>query len=555
MGRRIRNLQRYREITIAFSRNGFNYLVRDLGLYEIVSIPKRLFLKEPKTEKKSTGERLRHFLEELGPTFVKLGQLASTRPDLLPPDIIKELEKLQDGVKPFSYDEVKEIIEEELDKPVEDVFKEFHKEPLGSASIGQVHYAVLTTGEKVAVKIQRPSVEKIIQSDLEILHQLAVLAESRVDWAARYRLKDIVKEFSKAIIAELDYTVEGRNADRISKQFQADPTVYVPHVYWEHSTKKILTMEYLKGTKLKDYDSFDYLDKKVLAERIANSYFHQVLLEGFFHGDPHPGNISVLPTNVIGFMDFGMVGRLSPEMQDHFASLVIAVMRKNTEGVIRAIDRMGLIPDETDMQQLHLDVDEVREKYYDVPLSQVSLGDAINDLFSIAHKHQILIPTDLTLLGKTLLTVESIVEKLDPEMSIIHIAEPYGKQLLMNRLHPNNIASRIAGEIGDYGESLITLPKQLKEITEILKKGKLPVEISVPKVDLFLTKLDRISNRLSFSIVLLSFSIIMVGLIIGSALGGQSSVLWNVPAIEIGFIVALLMFLGLLYSIFKSGRF
>ncbi|WP_017727084.1 ABC1 kinase family protein [Halalkalibacterium ligniniphilum] len=506
---------------------------------------------------KTTGERVRLFLEELGPTFVKVGQIASTRPDLIPADIIEELVKLQDRVPPFSFQEVKTIIEQELGLKLDLVFSEFHETPLGAASIGQVHYAVLKSGEQVAVKIQRPNVEKVIKTDLEILQELAKLAEFRLEWAAKYRVKDIVEEFSKALLAELDYTVEGRNADKVAKQFKDDPNIRIPHVYWDYSTKKILTMEYIEGVKLNDLEKLHQksYNTKVLAERVAHAIFHQILIEGFFHGDPHPGNVSALPEDVIVFMDFGMVGRLTPEMKTHFASLVIAIMRQSTDGVIKAITQMGLVPDDVNMQLLRLDVDQLRDKYYDVPLSKVSLGEAINELFSIAHQHHIQIPADLSLLGKTLLTVEGMVENLDPDLSIIKVAEPFGRQLLKDRYNPKKVAENIFEQWKEFGEVLTDVPKNIQELTSILKEGKFHLEITIPKVELFLTKLDRISNRLSFSIVLLSFSIIMVGLIIGSALGGQSSLLWNLPAIEIGFGVAILMFLWLLYSIFKSGRF
>ncbi|UTR14111.1 AarF/ABC1/UbiB kinase family protein [Salipaludibacillus sp. LMS25] len=557
--RKIRHLQRYREIAFAFSRNGFGFIVKELGLYNIISLPKRLFIKDKDNEfkTKTTGERIRLFLEELGPTFVKLGQIASTRPDLIPSSIIEELEKLHDKVPPFAYEDVKGIIEAEFEGNLTDIFDDFDEKPLGAASIGQVHYAVLKTGEPVAVKVQRPMIEKIIQTDLEILYEIASLAEKRFAWAARYEVCRIVEEFSKALRKELDYTNEGRNADRIAGQFKDDTHIYIPSVYWDYTTKKVLTMEYVEGTKLNNISELtrEGYDTKILAERVANSVFHQILIEGFFHGDPHPGNVAAFPGNGIVYMDFGMVGRLTPDMKANFANLVIAIMRQRTDGVIRGIMRMGLVSEEVNIQQLTVDVDDLKAKYYDVPLSKVRLGEAVNDLFAVAQEHQIRIPADLTLLGKTLLTMEGLVETLDPDLSIIKIAEPFGKQLLIDRLHPKNVAASTFSYIGDYGDSLLELPKQINELTKVVKKGKLPLEVNIPNVERFLTKLDRISNRLSFSIVLLSFSIIMVGLIIGSAMSGQSSVLWNLPAIEIGFTVALLMFLWLLYSIFKSGRF
>ncbi|WP_307192608.1 ABC1 kinase family protein [Mesobacillus stamsii] len=556
--KRIRHFQRYRDIVAAFSRNGFGFLIKELGLLELLSLPKRLFVEDyPEIHSKTLGERIRLFLEELGPTFVKIGQIASTRPDLIPADIIHELEKLQDRVPPFSFQEVKTIIEQELGVAIDSVFEEFHESPLAAASIGQVHFAVLNSGERVAVKIQRPNIKKIIETDLEILQELALLAELRLKWAAQYQLRDMVEEFSMSLRAELNYTIEGRNAEKIDKQFENDPKIRIPKVYWKYSTPKVLTMEYIEGKKLNEIqkNEDEEYNHKILAERLVHAIFHQILIEGFFHGDPHPGNIIALPGEVIVFMDFGMVGRLTTELKSHFASLVISMMRQNTDGVIKAITRMGLVPDDVNMQRLRSDVDQLKEKYYDVPLSQVSLGEAVNDLFSIAYQHHIQIPADLILLGKTLLTIEGTVEQLDPELSIIKMAEPFGRQLLKERYHPRKVAGKVLNHMFEYAEILTELPKSIQQYTTVLKKGKMRMEITIPELDLFLTKLDRISNRLSFSIVLLAFSIIMVGLIIGSALSRQSLLLWNIPAIEIGFGVALLMFLWLLYSIFKSGKF
>jgi ubiquinone biosynthesis protein len=555
--KRIRHIKRYREIAVAFSRNGFGFVIKELGLHELIPLPKRLTARQEQKHSKTTGERVRLFLEELGPTFVKMGQFASTRSDLIPEDITKELSKLQDQVPPFSSEEAKAVIEQELGTKIDDIFQEFDDQPLGSASIGQVHYAVLKSGDPVAVKVQRPNIKDRIKTDLEILKQLAVLAEYRLEWAERYDVKEIVEEFAKALAAELDYTVEGRNGDRIAGQFADDPHIDVPGVFWDFTTKKVLTMEYISGTKLTDIGLLARkgFNAKVLAERIANAIFHQIFIEGFFHGDPHPGNISARSGDSIVFMDFGMTGRLTRDTKDAFADLVISLMRQNTDGIIKAIMKMGVVPDDADIQMLTADVDLLRDKYYDIPFSQVSIGEAVNDLLSVAHAHYIQIPANMTLLGKALVTMEGTVERLDPDISIVKVAQPFGRQLLKERYRPKRMAEHLFNQWVEMGGVLTDMPKNLRDIAAMVKKGKLPVEISIAKADMFLHKLDRISNRLSFSIVLLSFSIIMVGLIIGSALGGQSSILWNIPAVEIGFGVATLMFLWLLFSIFRSGRF
>jgi ubiquinone biosynthesis protein len=557
--KRIRHLQRYREIVNAFIRHGFGFTIKELGLSELLSFPKRLFPEGTKGSfNKSTGERIRLFLEELGPTFVKIGQVASTRYDVLPADIISELENLQDQAPPFSNETVQKIIEDELGHPIAELFKEFNGVPLAAASIGQVHYAVLKTGEPVAIKIQRPNMKGTIETDLEILQDLALLAEQRLDWAAHYQIRDIVDELAKSLLEELDYSIEGRNSEKIANQFKNDLGIVIPKVYWEYTTKKVLTMEYVEGIKLNEAEKLKEAgnNPKELAKNVVNSILKQILVEGYFHGDPHPGNVLALPGDDLVFLDFGMVGRLSSEMKNNLASLVIALMKKKTDDVVKSIMHMGIVPEDIDVMSLRADVDRLYEKYYDVALSTTSLAQVIGDLFAVAYRHHIRIPSDLTLLGKTLLTMEGMVVKLDPEISILKVAEPFGKRLLMERYEPKKVAGNVWDQLVEMGGFVNDLPKTLNEISLLLKKGKVKQEISFPDSDKIINKLNRISNRIAFSISLLSFSIVFMGLIIGSSLSGKTSTfLLKIPTVEIGFGVTVFMFLFLIYSIFKSGKF
>ncbi|MBP1996985.1 ABC1 kinase family protein [Paenibacillus eucommiae] len=554
-GKRIRQLQRYRTIVSAFARNGLGYVSHEMGLTEKLQFFRSVEHKEH--HDKSVGERIRLLLEELGPTFVKLGQIASTRPDLLPADILKELERLQDKVSAFPYQDAVSIIEEELGAPVESLFQRFSDTPLAAASIGQVYQAQLHDGTEVVVKVQRPDIQRMIETDLDILADWARLAESRLDWAHNYRLLDIVDELGKALRAELDYGAEARNARRFANQSRAPKHVRIPAIYWDYSTKLVLTMQYIEGIKLSDQDKLKQagLDRRLLAERFASAIFHQVLVEGFFHGDPHPGNVLALPDGSLALLDFGMVGRLSPGMKKHFASFVIALRNQSSKGVIRAISHMGVIPDDVDRDGLNADVDEMREKYYKVPLNQVSLGAAVNDLFALAFRHQIRIPSELTLLGKSLLTMEGVVTALDPTFSVFDVAEPFGKKLFLERLDPRQMLKNWMEDVPEYFDLLSEVPLSLKQLSTVLRQGKLRVEVASPQVDALMTKMDRISNRLSFSIVLLALSIVMVGLIIGAALSESHTLLWRIPIIEIGFVVAMVMFIWLIYAILRSGRF
>ncbi len=408
--KRVRHINRYREIAAALLSQGFDYIVEETGLMQKVPYYQRV---RPVFAKENTGgvaEGIRLVLEQLGPTYVKLGQIASTRPDLLPSEIIDELEKLQDAVPAFSFTEVRSVLQEELGGTLEKIFQHFESEPIAAASIGQVHKAVLKTGRTVAVKIQRPSITIDIQTDLEILYELSNLAERRFHWAKSYQLMDMIDEFSKSLRSELDYTNEARNAEKISKQFINNPLIYVPKIYWDYSTQKVLTAEYIEGIKISKKE--DLKEKgynlSLLAERFAKGIFHQIFMEGFFHGDPHPGNVVVLPGEIIAFLDFGMVGRLSSEMKYNLSSLVIGLMRQDADELTKTIFRMGIVPDHVNRVQLREDIEVLNEKYYGVPLSKVSLGEAVSSIFAAALKHKIKIPADLVLVGKALLTMEGI---------------------------------------------------------------------------------------------------------------------------------------------------
>jgi ubiquinone biosynthesis protein len=549
-GKRMRHINRYRDIAAALINQGFEYVVEEMGL----TSASPLTAVTDKTTR-GIGERIRLVLQQLGPTYIKLGQIASTRPDLLPNEVICELEKLQDNVPSFSFTQVRNIIEQELGATLEELYQQFNSSPLAAASIGQVHQAILKTGEKVAVKIQRPGISAMIETDLEILHELASLAERRFTWAENYQIADMVNEFSKSLRDELDYTIEAHNAEKIAKQFTDNPKVYIPRVYWDYSTKKILTAEYIEGLKISEVEKLEQqgYNLHLVAERLVKAIFHQIFLAGFFHGDPHPGNIVVLPGEIIGFLDFGMVGQLSAEMKYNLASLIIALMRQSSSDLVKAILHIGIVPDNVNMRQLRNDIEIVKKAYLGMPLSQISLGDAVSNIFAIALKHKIKMPADLTLLGKALLTIEGTVERLDPDLSILDIAEPFGRKLLMERLQPQALVETVWKSATEFGNLLVNLPKHFEDLSFFVKRGRLRLDVSIPEINFFLKAQDRISNRLPFSIILLAFSIIMSSIIVGLSLAGQASFLL-IPAVEIGFGIAMLMFLWLLYTIIRSDR-
>ena len=537
--------------------HGFGSIVKELGLSDMLPFGGQWTFESKEVKNRPAAERIRAILEELGPTFVKLGQMLSTRPDIIPPSVILELEKLQDHVPPFSPEEVKEIIVKNLEAPIDELFAGFEEEPLAAASIGQVHKAILHNGEEVAVKVQRPNIQGNIETDLEILHNIVRLAEKRFSWAKDYGISDIVDEFSQSLHRELDYGIEGRNAEKIASQFVGNDKIKIPSIYWEYSTKRVLTMEYVEGVKINDVDTLDELgfNRQLISERFTDAMMNQILIRGLFHADPHPGNVLIQPGDRIVFIDFGNIGYLDSRIKYAFATLIIALKKGNTDSVMRAILKLGFTPDDINYDKLRSDVEEIIDKYYGHPLNTLNMSEAVNDFFTLTYLHHIRIPSDLTMLGKTFLAVEGVVETLNPEFNIIDVIEPFGEKLIKERLKPKNLADSIWNKVVEYSDILDEMPRSLHELTNKLKEGKFSVQIRVPQLDVFLGKMDKVGNQLAYAIILLSFSIMMAGLIIGSSSRGNGSILWQLPIIEIGSIIATLMALYLLYSIFKSGRF
>lgn len=554
LGKRLSNAQRIQEIFAALIRNGFDFIIKDLGMFDLVGkIQKKKVMSDEEVLSKNIGERMRITLEELGPTFIKLGQLASTRIDLFPQEIIRELAKLQDNVKPVPFEDIKKIIEEEFNIPLENLFSEFSRTPVASASIGQVHRAKLKTGEEVAIKVQRPNIENTIEKDLEILNDLAILIENRTDWGKNYRVYDIVKELSSSLRMELDYTREAKNAERCATKIKKLDYVKIPDVFWDYTTKRVLTMEFIHAQKL---DAFIQAgaseDKEKIAMNFAHCMFEQIFVGGFFHADPHPGNVFITADRKITLIDFGMVGRLSPQMKFDLASLLIALKDDDLEEITAIVTKIGQLSEETNRDRLLFDLDHLLAKYANVSLKKVNISELLNEVIRICYENQIRIPADLTLLAKTLLTMEGVLSRLHPDFVLMDLAEPFGRRLIRERYEPKAIIKNARSKFREIQNILNQFEVFLRSFT---KKGKLQVEMDLPDIQDLLHKMDRITNQLSFSIVLLAFSIMMSGLVIGAAIMKEQTILWSFPVIEIGGIAATLMFLWLLYSILKSGRF
>ncbi|SHE72791.1 ubiquinone biosynthesis protein [Desulfofundulus australicus DSM 11792] len=558
--KRYKHFARYREITNILVRHGFGYLAYQLGLTEFLNFGQRYRLRRrlpgegalTVREQPSPPERLRQALEELGPAFIKLGQVLSTRSDLLPPQYIAELEKLQDQVPPFPFAQVRERIQMELGAPLEEIFDQFEATPLAAASIGQVHRASLRDGRPVVVKVQRPGVEKTILTDIEILHDLARLVDRHGPWRELYRFEEMVEEFEKFLREEMDFTVEGRHAENFRQLFAGDSTVYFPAVYWDYTTSKVLTMEFVEGIKLTHPQELagSGIDRKLVARNLAGALLRQILMHGFFHGDPHPGNLAALPGGRVVFMDFGIVGRLDEETREKIGNLVLGLLRRNTALVVRAVEELGVVPPHVDRTALQQDIDALRKKYYEIPLSRISLSESLRDIMAVAYKYRIRVPTQFTLLVKSLVTAEGVVAQLDRELSMVEIARPMGRQLLARRFSLPGIKKRLQNFLEDYCGLLSGLPHRLDRVLELAAAGELKIKAVNPDLDRMIAQLNAMVNRMVLGILLGS-------LIVGSSLlmGKGYTILWGLPLAEAAFIGGGVLGLALVFSILRSRKF
>lgn len=545
-----RNIRRAREIANVFIKHGLGYLIDHVGLFEYLPLKKRG--KAVDSSKIPAPVRIRQVLEELGPTFIKLGQMLSTRKDIIPGDILRELEKLQDEVKPFSSQEARRIVSEELASPVEEVFSNFSAEPIASASIGQVYKARLTTGEEVIVKVKRPNIERVVSEDLEILFDLAGFLEHRFEWARMYGLVDLVEEFSDSLKKEMDFAREGRNAERFKKNFESSVEVYIPEVFWKYTTSRVLTQEYLEGIKVSEVEALKeaHINTEKVARNLAGCYLKQIAKFGFFHADPHPGNIVILNDGRIGLLDFGMVGTLREEMKQMGTRLMVAVAKKDSDRISEVLLDMGIAQKKVNREELKNDIEHLMSKYYDVPFDEISIGEVMTEMLEMARKYQIKVPSELALLAKTFITLEGILATLAPEMSIIEMAEPYAKEVIRQTYSIKGITAGLYNSINkikDYGSSL---PRHSLKILEMIERGEIELVLKHEKLDRLISRLDIISNRLSFSIIVAS-------LIMGSSLMADQSrrIFMKVPVAELGFVIAGFMGFWLLISIMRSGRF
>ncbi len=547
-------IKRYGKIVDALVKYEFGFIADRMGIGNIR--PLRSRIKKQEKVLKNTDSRpknARMMLEELGPTYIKLGQILSMRQDLIPPDYAREFSKLQDDIQPFGIEEVEKIIKEELGSDIKDLYESFEEIPIAAASIGQVHRAKLKSGDDVVVKVQRPGIRKIIDADLDIIYSIAAFTEEHLPEAKLYRPVEIVEEFERSIKAELDYTQEGRNAEHFAHNFQEDPRIYIPKVYWDCTSMKILTLEYIDGVKSSSFEELAKMevDRKEIAIDVLKAFMKQVYDDGFFHADLHPGNVFIMRDGRIALLDFGMAGFLSHDMRNLLIDELIAITRGDTALYIELLRDLGSIGDKVDIASLKIDIDNLLYKYYGRSLSQLNTALILEEMINVLRKYQVRVPANVALLSKGAMTIEGFSSIMDPEINLTIVAEPFAKKAIKDRIRLTNIAGTAYRDISNWSRVLHRAPMKISHILDIAERGYLKLRFEPQGFDRVVAEIDAASNRLSFSLIISA-------IIVGSSLiiqTGMEPHIWGVPLLGvIGFLMAGFLGMWLVIYILRTGR-
>ncbi|MEO7427325.1 MAG: AarF/ABC1/UbiB kinase family protein [Fibrobacteria bacterium] len=544
-----RNVNRFREILSVFVKHGFGDLSDKLHLDKYLDLGTKYFRLPPRTVSPhvTRPERFRKALEELGPTFIKFGQMAGNRPDLLSPEWAAELEKLQDSVPPFPSDEAKAVVASQAGQPVETLFRHFGESPIASASMAQVYRAELLTGEKVAVKVQRPGIEELVKMDLEIMFDLAFLLEKYVQGMAVLNPVGICEEFERTILKELDFTLEASQMERFAQASQDLAFFYVPKVYRAYSSRKVLTLEWIDGIKVSHLEGIRRagMDPGRVAGDLSHVLLHQVFNQGFFHADPHPGNILVQPDRTICFLDYGMVGSLSPIHRERLLEILVGVAEQDPGRIAKTLLQLAYQPSDI-IEDLEYQVGDLLEAYSFVTLKDFRIGEFLNRLIRLIINNRLRMPPGFYLMLKAIVTLEGVARRLDPEFDMVETIKPFAKQAMKARLRPERLAKDLYYGALDLTPMLKEFPAQARDILGLIKRGKLRIEFQHQGLEPVLKTHERMMTRLVFALVLAS-------LIIGSSLVVLSGIppkWYGIPVIGVaGFLSAAFVGFWLLVSI------
>jgi ubiquinone biosynthesis protein len=543
-------------IVRVLAKYGFAEIGARLGLDSIAGLRERLTRRlRPSREVAafSRPQRLTRALIELGPTFVKLGQLLSTRPDSLPPDYLNALSELQDRVPGMPAEEVLRTIAEDLGKPASDVFAEFNPEPVAAASLAQVHRARLKTGEDVAVKVQRPDIREIIEGDLAIMERMARLAERRTPEYALYNPVGLVRELGRSLRQELDYIREGQNCDICRRNFQSDEDVFVPRMFWDYCGNRVLTMEYVDGIKISDVAALDRagIDRMAVAGTGCRAYLTMVFDHGFFQVDPHPGNQVALKGQRLGIFDFGMYSRIDEDTREQLIDLLLAAYQRRSDTIVRLLLQMSGTADRVDEARLRNDIQDLLDRYYGVELKQIAFGQVLKDLLVVTREHQLSVRSELTTLMRGLATVEGTGLLLCPEFNFVEEMRPFLEKLGWRRFGPHSWLRTLTRSRADIEALLRHLPADARTIIEFLRRGEIKFILDRTELRDVTRGVERSTNQLSAAIVLAAI-IVGASLLVVAAPTGLKTL---VPIIGIaGFVLAGVLGLWLLYTVLRGGR-
>ncbi|MFL5945229.1 MAG: ABC1 kinase family protein [Gaiellaceae bacterium] len=548
-----RNLGRLSEIAQVAVRHGFGYWFETHRLTDL--FPRRGPRLEIDGQPSQRGQHLREMLDELGPTFVKFGQLLSTRPDVLPPDIIAELRGLQDDVRPFPFADVEKVVEEDLGLTVTQLFTEFEERPVAAASIGQVHRATLPNGRRVAVKVQRPGAPRQIEADLALLYQAARIAKERVRALDFIDAHQLVDEFARQIRQELDYRLEARNADTFHRNFAGHPHVRVPRVFWTYTRSRVLTLEWLEGTQVADVhpDTWSIEERRDLAHLMAETWMTMIFRHGFFHGDPHPANILVLGrADQIGLVDFGAVGKLTDDDLSKLTRMFIDVASENVDALPRRLADLGVRYPREREEEFLAELREMYYRYYGASLAEIDPLQVIREAFQLIYSMNLQLPARFLLLDRAIATLGSVGVDLYPDFNVFEVARPYARTLLLDRFGPRRMASRARKESLRLGQMALELPYQLHDTLEQVRDGQIEVGFVHKGLDDLLNRLDVVFNRLVIAMI-------VAGGLIGSSLigifakAGPQVLGINIISM-LGFALSGFLGLWLLWGVVRSGR-
>jgi ubiquinone biosynthesis protein len=547
-----RNIGRLSEIAQVAVKHGFGYFFERHRLTDLFPWIDRDGSADTPSDR---GRRLREMLDELGPTFVKFGQLLSTRPDIVPPDVVLELQKLQDDVRPIPFADVERVIREELGMTTEQAFLEFDEHPTAAASIGQVHHALLPNGERVAVKVQRPNAPRQIESDIALLFQAARLAKERVRALDFIDAEQVVDEFARSIRSELDYRAEARNAEAFRRNFAGRADVKIPRVYWTYTRRRVLVLELLEGTQLADLDpaGLSQTERRDLAYRIAETWMTMIFRHGFFHGDPHPANIFVLDGGAaVGLVDFGQVGKLTDEDMSKLTGLFIDAANERVDLLPRRLAELGVRYPREREEEFTNELRDMYYRYYGVSLAEIDPMQVIREAFEIIYRLNLRLPTRFVLLDKAIATLASVGIELYPDFNVFEVAKPYARNLMIERFSPERILSRAQKESGELARIAAALPHQVHDMLEEFRDGQIEVGFVHKGLDEFMHKVDVAFNRLVVALI-------VVGGLIGSSLIGifakHGPFVFGVNFLSfIGFLLSGALGIWLLWGVIRSGR-